>query len=154
MSQMETAPKGPERRGRIHFPDFAVVVEFTLEIAETGRAADELAARVREALSEEFAKCDPLLASLYRLEIVETEIWQGSRKSRNRGTLKKREARGWKEKARIFGAVATLSLTLLSTDYSKVAQNFQTACQKVEKTYNVVITDVRTAPPNFRPASP
>jgi hypothetical protein len=149
-AQMETVSSAVERRPRIHFPESVDVVEFTLQVADTGPAADELAAHVRTALSEEFAKSDPLLASLYELEIEEIEIWEGSRNSRNKGRLKRRRTRGWMGGLRRIGASALLVLTLASTDYSKIPQNFEAAQQKVEQIYHVVIKDVHIVPPNFR----
>jgi hypothetical protein len=145
----------PLKRGRIQFPEAVDVVEFTLEIAgRSATSAEELAAQVRRALSEEFAKCDPLLASLYELEIEETEVWEGSRNSRNRGRLKRRRGGSLMDRLKRAGGTALIMLTIASTDYTKITQNLVTVLQKAEQTYSVVIKDVHTFPVNFRSPSP
>jgi hypothetical protein len=152
----ETAPASTKPTpARIRFPEVVDVVKFTLEIAGSiTPATDDLAAQVRRALSEEFAKCDPLLATLYELEIEETEVWEGSRKSRNRGRLKRRHGGGLIEKLKRAGGTALIVLTLASTDYKKIPENFEIARQKVEQTYHVVIKDVQSSPLHFRPPLP
>jgi hypothetical protein len=146
--------------GWIRLPEVIDILEFTLVIeGQNTPIADELAAQIRRRFSDEFAKCDPLLATVYELVIEETEVWEGSRRSHNRGKLKRRQGGSWIDKLKRTGGAVVIVLTILSTDYKKIPENLGWVGQKVEQTFHglghqIEIRDMHIFPPNFRPPSP
>ena len=146
--------------GWIRLPEVIEIVKFTLVIeGQNTPITEKLAALIRRRFSNDFAECDPLLATVYELVIEETEVWEGSRHSRNRGKLKRRQGGSWIDKLKRTGTATLLALQILSTDFTKIPENLGKARQMVEQTFHdmghqIEIMDMHIFPLNFEPPSP
>ena len=120
------------------FQEEYTVGEFVLTIRHLeGREADQLAAQIRAYIETSFKKANPLLCTLYDFEIEETEVWSGSRKSRNRGKLKKKKGKTIKGKLGLLLSRLALGLSLAATDPIVIQQNWERVVQGVEKVFGM-----------------
>jgi len=147
---METAT-----RSRRQLREIIDLGEFSLILRdETVESGEKLAAEVRALISEKFMKLSPALSIFYDLEIEETEVVSGSRKSKNKLKLKKKKGNTLGQK--IFNAVAAVGLAvgLLSADYDNIPDNLERACQQVVAECQIRGKNVEITNMNFSPVRP
>lgn len=134
------------------FKEEYTVGEFMLTIRHLeGAEADQLAAQIRRYIETAFRKANPLLCTLYDFEIDETEVWTGSRKSKNRGKLKKKKGKTIKEKLGLLLSRLALGLSLAATDPTVIQENWERVVQSVENVFGteppeVEIEELETFP--------
>jgi hypothetical protein len=136
-------------RARVPLRDLLELGEFTLLLRdETVESGALLAKQIREAIAAEVAKRDLILALVYEIEIIESEVEAGSRKSKNRIRLKRKKS--------LIALVSWVgfSIGVLSADYDKIPHNLESACQAVVTTYKQRGNDVEITEKNFPPVGP
>jgi hypothetical protein len=139
-------------KSKFSFLDQYDIGEFTLKINSlTGQPSDKLAAEIRQSIINKFISLNPLLCKVYDFEIEESEVVYGSRKSRNKGKLKKKKGKTFGERIRNGFNGFLLALTLTSTDYKKIPENFRDAVEFVESIFknkpnDINIEDLKTYP--------
>jgi hypothetical protein len=135
--------------------------EFTLTL--DGAPSDELentAKRFDELVARTFAKRHPVLGALYDVVFEESDVSAGSRRSTKRARLKKKPKRkGMSRIAKAWTAMLT-ALTVATTDYSKIPENFKAVVSYVEKQLRTEGKDTRVSgyqlppPMNLPPSEP
>ena len=114
-------------KSKFSFLDQYDIGEFILKINSlTGQLSDKLSAEIRQAIIHKFISLNPLLCKVYDFEIEESEVIYGSRKSRNKGKLKKKKGKTFGERIKNGFNGFLLALTLTSTDYKKSQKTFVT----------------------------
>ena len=127
--------------------------EFTLFLPdETVESGAKLAAEVRAAVADRFMKLSPALSLFYDLDIEETHVEPGSRKSKNKPRLKKKQGRTLGQKIINIVSVIGFAIGVLSADYEKIPENLEKACQQVvaecqRRGQNVQIVETDFPPP-------
>lgn len=117
-------------------PETIHIAEFVLSVDEPG--GEQTAAKFRELLQQEFFRLQPTLGLIYELEIEESEVWVGSRKSRNKVRLRRKGGGRGSNRRQSRGALTkvlqrvVLVLGLVSMDYEKLGYN-------LVKAYGVVV---------------
>jgi hypothetical protein len=139
-------------KSKFSFLDQYDIGEFTLKINSlTGQQSDKLAAEIRQSIIDKFIALNPLFCKVYDFEIEESEIVYGSRKSKNKGKLKKKKGKTFGERIKNGFNGFLLALTLTSTDYKKIPENFRDAVEFVESIFknkpnDINIEDLKTYP--------
>lgn len=151
---MTTAVKRTGRRlyDSLDLGEFSLILPDESVQSGAGRAAE-----IRASIADAFAKLDPMLSLLYDLEIEETEVHSGSRKSKNKPRLKRKKGRTILQKLMAIGSALGFAVGVLSADYSKIPENLEKACQVVVadcklRGKNIEITDKHFPPVDPRDA--
>lgn len=120
-------------------PSEIEIAQFVLTVDE--EHGEQIVALFRERLEQEFFRRQPLLMLLYTLEVEETSVWTGSRKSRNKARLKRKKAKGVNKslRRRLLGALGGMLVVLriVSIDYAQIGENFDQARKAVEQQFRV-----------------
>ena len=113
-------------------PDTIELAEFTLVIVgKDTPSGDELAKRIRESISAEFAKRAPLLSLVYDLVIEESDVRRSERKGKEKVKLKKKVKKGmtFLEKVSFGMGGAGLVIGIVAADPIVVGHNVEWACE-------------------------
>lgn len=128
MSTVSVEPSGMQMPRKIEIGTFQLTIR-NLSTEE----GDVLSEEFRRKVAKHFAQLNPLLSNLYDLVIEEEQVWVGSRKSRNKVTLKKKKGGSLFKTLKRGGSAALLALNLLSIDYELVRENFEASVRYVEE---------------------
>lgn len=135
-------------------PDEIDVAEFTLVLhGHTPDTGEALAEEIRLLIAREFLRRSPILSQFYSLEIEEWSVEHGSRRSANKGRLRRRKDRRDSPLWRFLGRAAVVA-GLLSTDVGQIEENMRHAYRVVAEVMAERGEKVDIDPVEFTPIDP
>ncbi len=139
-----------QREKKIQIPDEIVLGEFTLTIhGLSDYEAESLSNTFRAKIQSEFQIANPLLSILYDLVIEEEDVWQGSRKSRNKAKLKRKKGGGIGAVIKQTGMSMIFALQIMSIDPDVVTKNYGRIIQVVGQVFQEEGHDISTEQVNM-----
>lgn len=140
-----TASAQPTTQQRINLivQENIEIADFTLVIRALPDAeASEFAVTLKDMILAELIKLPHPLNRLYDWDIVETEVWRGSRISRNSLRLVRKRGGKMGEKIGRGIGILLISINIVTIDFERMHKNVEFVLQQVEQAYQSNGNDV------------